>query len=145
MKKKIISIPSAIPGCTEHYDSETGQLVGYSTPGLVSGVNEHFSADGADQGYSVDGLFGGRDHYDEDGGFAGFSTPGLFAGTDLFDTGGRHVGSSVPNLFSGSTFRGDDQKHLHIFLRRCLIRNNRKQWQSICQSRGRILRQLWGE
>ncbi len=108
MKKKIISIPSVIPGCMNHYDGETGKLVGYSMPGLVSGVTEHFSADGSDLGYSVDGLFGGRDHYDEDGGFAGFSTPGLFAGADLFDTGGRHVGSSVPNLFAGSTFRGDD-------------------------------------
>ena len=67
MKKKIISIPSVIPGCMNHYDGETGKLVGYSMPGLVSGVTEHFSADGSDLGYSVDGLLGGRNHYDENG------------------------------------------------------------------------------
>ena len=107
MKKKIISIPSAIPGCTNHYDSETGKLVGYSMPGLVSGVTEHFSADGSDLGYSVDGLLGGRDHYDENGRFTGFSTPGIIAGADLFDASGSYVGGSVPNAIAGSTFCGD--------------------------------------
>ena len=107
-KKKVYSIPSIIPGCSEHYDSETGELIGYSTPGLVEGTTEHFSSDGSDAGFSTDGLFGGRDHFDENGSFAGFSTPGILAGADLYDSKGRYAGSSMPNLFAGSTFTGDD-------------------------------------
>ena len=34
-------------------------------------------------GYSVPGIFGGRDYYDAEGKFAGYGVPGVFGGENI--------------------------------------------------------------
>ena len=108
MKKQITNIPSIFSGRTDHYDSMTGQYLGYSIEGFIPGSMDHFAADGTFKGSSIDGIFGGRDHYDEQGRCTGYSVPGIFSGSHLYNADGTYAGSSVPNIISGSTFIGDD-------------------------------------
>ena len=86
---------------------ENGNKVGYSVPGIFGG-RDFYDADGKPAGYSVDSVICGENFYDEHGTQTGYSVPGVFGGNNYYDADGKPAGWSTDALFGGENIRMND-------------------------------------
>ena len=99
MSRRIKSIKGLF-GQTIHY--EDGIKIGESWPGLLSGSQKHYDANGRYIGYSDRGLIADLVHHDEHGNYIGETHTGLWGQKNHYSADQGYVGETW-NGFIGDT------------------------------------------
>lgn len=99
MSKRIKSV-KGIFGQIIHY--KDGIKVGESWPGLLSGLQNHYDADGRYIGYSDRGMIADLVHHDEHGNYIGETHTGLWGQKNHYSVDQGYVGETW-NSFLGET------------------------------------------